>query len=145
LIKDDMQSLLLPLQLGYGTPRGVEAVVHSAHRYLSSLDVNSVMVKLDFSNAFNSIRRDKMLQSVWEKAPWIYPLVYTSYHQPSLLFFGQSSIRSAEGVQQGDPLGPLLFCLSIHDVLVNLQSEFKVFYLDDRTLGGSPEDVSVVS
>ena len=55
LIKEDMQSLLSPLQLGYGTPMEAEAVVHSAHRYLSSLDANSVMVKLDFSNAFNHL------------------------------------------------------------------------------------------
>ena len=48
---------------------------------------------------------------------------------------------SAEGVQQGDPLGPLLFCLSIHKIVSSLSSEFIVFYLDDGTLGGSFEDL----
>ena len=48
---------------------------------------------------------------------------------------------SAEGVQQGDPLGPLLFCLSIHDMITQLAADFKVFYLDDGSLGGSCEDV----
>ena len=99
------------------------------------------MIKLDFRNAFNSIRRDKMLHSVTTKAPELLPLAHCAYRHPSLLFFGKYSITSAEGVQQGDPLGPLLFCLAIHDLIVNLKSEFKVFYLDDGTLAGPVEDV----
>ena len=35
----------------------------------------------------------------------------------------------------------LLFCLTIHDILKNLRSEFGVFYLDDGTLGGSLDEV----
>ena len=50
-----------------------------------------------------------------------------------------STLGSAEGVQQGDPLGPLLFCLTIQPLLMKLQSAFKVFYLDDG--GGSAEDI----
>ena len=141
LIKDDMQSLLLPLQLGYGTPRGVEAVVHSAHRYLSSLDVNSVMVKLDFSNALNSIRRDKILQSYGRKhhgsTPWSTPHT-TNHPSCSLGNHPSSQLRKCNR-------GTLwaLFCSVFPSMmfLVNLQSEFKVFYLDNGTLGGSPEDV----
>ncbi len=55
-------------------------------------------------------------------------------------FLGDFTISTEEGVQQGDPLGPLLFCLAIHDN-VNLKSCFNVFYLDDGTLGGSVSDV----
>ena len=43
---------------------------------------------------------------------------------------------SEEGAQQGDPLGPLLFCLAIHDLLSPLQSELILGYLDDVTLDG---------
>ena len=50
-------------------------------------------------------------------------------------------VESAEGVQQGDPLGPLFFSLTIHHLLNQLSSEFKVFYLDDGTLGGTIEEV----
>ena len=137
---DDMRSLLAPLQLGSGTPSGAEAVVH-AHTYLSTMDEGHLMLKLDFRNAFNSIRRDKMLKSVQEKAQVIYPLVHAPYSTPSFLFFGDCIMQSAEGVQQGDPLGPLLFCLAIHDVVSNLRSEFTAFYLDDGTLDGSLEDI----
>ena len=44
-------------------------------------------------------------------------LVHSAYSSPSLLFWGDTSLRSAEGVQQGDPLGPLLFCLTIHHLV----------------------------
>ena len=52
-----------------------------------------------------------------------------------------SIILSEEGVQQGDPLGPLLFCLTLHPLPFQLQSELKIFYLDDGTVGGSTEIV----
>ena len=44
-------------------------------------------------------------------------------------------------MQQGDPLGPLLFSLSIHKLCAKLKSELAVFYLDDGTLGGNWEEV----
>ena len=50
-------------------------------------------------------------------------------------------IRSSEGVQQGDPLGPLLFCLVIQPLILQLKSEFRLFYLDDGTIGGSEPEV----
>ena len=45
--------------------------------------------------------------------------------------------------QQGDPLGPghLFFCLSIHDLMLQLESEFRAFYLDDGILGGSVSEI----
>ena len=55
--------------------------------------------------------------------------------------FGEDITPFSEGVQQGDPLGPLLFCLAVHDLVQQLQSEFNVFFLDDGTLGGSLEGV----
>ena len=57
----------------------------------------------------------------------------------SVLLWGKVEIASAEGIQQGDPIGPLLFCLSIHDFVSILKSEYKVFYLDDGTIGGTLE------
>jgi len=44
---------------------------------------------------------------------------------------------SAEGVQQGDPLGPLLFCMALDAPLKELQTEFISGYLDDVGMGDS--------
>ena len=60
---------------------------------------------------------------------------------------GKSVILSSESVQQGDPLEPLLFCLSIHHIYTQLKREFFIFYLDDGhedgidTVKGLPDDI----
>ena len=46
-----------------------------------------------------------------------------------------------EGVQEGDPLGPILFGLSIYQIQSWLQSELWLLYLDDITTGGSLEQI----
>ena len=62
----DMAHVLAPRQLGYGVWGGSEAAVHAARSFLKNMRSRSehAMVKLDFSNAFNSIRRDRMLEVV---------------------------------------------------------------------------------
>ena len=140
-VRDEMGALLAPVQLGYGTPMGAEAAVHAARVYLRNIQSGQVLLKVDFANVFNHIRRDKLLQSVLNEVPGIYWLVHAAYSTPSFLFFGSHTIDSAEGVQQGDPLGPLLFSLTIHHLVCYLKSDFGVFYLDDGTLGGNWQDV----
>ena len=50
-------------------------------------------------------------------------------------------IWSDSDVQQGDPLGPLLFSLAIHDIASSIKSNFDVWYLDDATIAGDPRSV----
>ncbi len=100
------------------------------------------MLKLDFKNAFNCLRRDKMLAAVSEKAPELFPLIHSAYGTPFSLFIGDTIIQSSEGIQQGDQLGPLLFCLTTMEIMEQLRSELIIFYLDDRTLGRSLEDIT---
>ena len=121
---------------------GVEAAVHAARAYLCHIQPGQLILKVDFQNAFNCIGRDKLLQSVLGEVLRLYHLVYTACSNPSFLFFGSHIIESAEGVQQGDSLGPLLFSLTVHHFLGSLRSEFKIFYLDDGTLGSDLHDVS---
>ena len=141
-VRDEIGSILFPKQLGFGVSHGIEAAVHAAREYLSNLETRSLVLKLDFQNAFNTLRRDKMLHAVLEKIPSIYPLAHCAYSTHSFLYYDQKGIiLSMEGVQQGDPLGPLLFCIAIHNLVVSIKSEFTIFYLDDGTLGGPVEDV----
>ena len=97
----------------------------------------SIVVKLDFSNAFNSLYRDRMLSSVSDTLPELLPYCNLAYAENSDLKFGRFSLRSEVGPQQGDPLGPLLFCLPLQDTLLNLHSPLVLGYLDDLTLGGA--------
>ena len=103
MVRDEMEPLLSPKQLGYGVKGGAEATVHATRSFLSSLAVGCAVVKLDFQNAFNSIHRDKMLEATRDLAPEIFPFVHSSYSSPSHLLCDDRLILSAEGVQQGDP------------------------------------------
>ena len=74
--------------------------------------------------------------------PELFPFIHSAYGTPSSLFIGDTVIQSAEGIQQGDPLGPLLFCLTTMEIMEQLRSELIIFYLDDGTLRGSVEDIT---
>ena len=64
LVREEITTLLCPRQLRYGIRDGAEAAVHTARQYLLNLQHNQAILKLDFKNAFNTIRRDVMLECV---------------------------------------------------------------------------------
>ena len=82
-------SYLSPHQLGVGTPGGCEAAVHAARRYLQSMTDKQVMVKLDFSNAFNSLHRSAMLQAVRDRIPELFSAT-PRMHTHRCCFTGQT-------------------------------------------------------
>lgn len=139
-------SELRPVQLGVGTPLGCEAAVHAARDFVTSAAENSehpsVLVKVDVRNAFNTLRRDILLKTVKDRCPEVYPLMFQAYGTPSPLYFGEHPILSARGVQQGDPLGPVAFALSVDACARSMTSPLNIWYLDDATLAGPAEVVA---
>ena len=97
-------SSLSPLQVGCGVPLGCEAAAHATRIYLQNIPSDHILIKLDFQNAFNSLRMDKMLDAVKNVVPEIFDFVSSAYACPLLLFCGDHTLLSAEGVQQGDTL-----------------------------------------
>ena len=59
-----------------------EALVHAARLYLLRMDSSRAFVKLNFKNAFNSIRRDMVLQAVAEHCPELLALATSAYGGP---------------------------------------------------------------
>ena len=140
---------------------GAEAAVHAVRTFITNnIDSNDhkVIVKLDMMNAFNSVRRDHVLQTCMDRTPEIAKLSFLAYSKPSSVIASVHSITSSTGVQQGDPIGPILFALAVDQIASGVDSELNVwylyelsgeialknnhyYYLDDATIGGSPESV----
>jgi hypothetical protein len=141
LVTEKCTEVLKPRQMGVGVKSGAEALVHAAQRFVGALPSDNMLVKLDFTNAFNCIRRDRMLEATAVHLPELLSYVSSVYSSPSSLFFGHYIVESAEGVQQGDPLGPLLYSLTTHSLLQAIKSEFTTGYLDDISIGGEVSSV----
>src|ERR1700730_4166886 len=88
-----LSSYLSPIQLGAGIPGGCEAAVHATRRFVESMPADHFVAKLDFTNAFNCLNRSRMLQEVHNMVPELYKFCHLTYSCPSILRFGQWSIR----------------------------------------------------
>ena len=145
---DLFRQALAPHQFGVAVSGGTEILVHTARLlYEKALDrPDFFLLKFDFRNAFNCISRQAFLDEVATKFPSLYPFVAQCYGAPSNLQFGDMILLSMCGVQQGDPLGPLLFCLAIHPILCKISEQCpnlvaNSWYLDDGVVAGPEEEV----
>ena len=82
-----------------------------------------------------------MLDIALRELPQYYRFLWQSYRHASHLNCQGETLSSECGVQQGDPLGPMLYSLVTLDMVKQLKSRLKAAYLDDITLAGTLEDV----
>ena len=132
---------LRPVQLGVSTSGGYEATAHAARHYVRDCRHKRVLLKIDMRIAFNSLRRDSFFSVACVRTPGLYNFLWQVYSSPTRLVFGEQGFASETAIQQGDPIGPALFALSVDEAAQGFQSEFNVWYLDDATLGDSLERV----
>ena len=116
--------------------------MHAGRRYAEDMPDDHVIVNLDFSNAFNSLPGDAMLKAIADRVSSIYRFCHLSYSQLSILKFNNHRIMSEEWPQQGDPLGGLLFCNTIHTPLSQMKAALVEGYMNDIILGGTRNDVA---
>ena len=119
-VQPDAIDILAPLQVGVGVKAGCEAVIHSVSHILEKPNLPLLSrwtLLIDFSNAFNSVSREHMFSSLRPTLPALSPWIEWCYYSQSILLLGDRSLLSCCGVQQGDPLGPLCFALTLQPVI----------------------------
>ncbi|ETO10858.1 hypothetical protein RFI_26519 [Reticulomyxa filosa] len=146
--KHKVQQAVGAKQFGINVPSGVEVFVHGfkAAVQWASKDKNRVAVKVDFKNAFNIIRRKKLLELVGSRIPSLFKYVHGCYGKHSSLFLPTGkTIPSCTGIQQGDPLSGALFAMVLADALENSLHNHACYwaaYHDDLTMAGTIDSVS---
>ena len=105
-------------------------------------------MKIDVRNAFNLVSRQALLDECRAHFPELLQWAAWCYGQHYLLWSPMETIMSESGVQQGDPLGPLLFCLVLQKVLSAIASDpiffdllFHAWYIDVGVISGSKQAV----
>ena len=105
------REILTPTQVGVGVE---DAVTHVAQAVRCAHDVcvpdpSSCILQIDVSNAFNTISRAAILDSVWSEFPSFGKWVEYSLCHAGFLFTESCTIMSTNEVQQGDPLDHSFF------------------------------------
>jgi hypothetical protein len=108
-------------------------------------DKDFVLAKIDLANAFNRLFRSRIDDAIAE-FPELARWAAFCYEGDSILWYGDAELRSEEGVQQGDPLGPFIFAAVLQPLIKEINIKFprlslNLWYLDDGVLAGSVADV----
>ena len=94
-VRNSARDLLCPLQVGVATRNGTEAVVHTARHWAQrhAGQAEQVLLKIDFSNAFNTVDRASLLRETRLRLPGLSPWAEWCYASlASFAFF--SSLAS---------------------------------------------------
>jgi hypothetical protein len=133
---------LQPHQCGVAMEGACETVAQGLQTFIQNeTGTTWAVLQVDLQNAFNVLDRRALLHAVRARAPELEGWARSTYATHSALYSHGHRMTSEQGVQQGDPLGPLFFALTWQEVVLALPKELllNVWYLDDGHLVGSVE------
>ncbi|KAL0219404.1 hypothetical protein P9112_005057 [Eukaryota sp. TZLM1-RC] len=147
-VKDKASTFLNPHQFGIKTIDGASVAAIASDTFFNA-EGNNFIFNLDFKNAFNSVKREAIFEVIKSDFPELSSFFFHFYGKESDLIFNSFGLKSFSGVKQGDPLGPLLFCLAIHKTLNIIKQKYPsikiVAYMDDISLIGSFDLLELVA
>ncbi|KAK3242347.1 hypothetical protein CYMTET_47966 [Cymbomonas tetramitiformis] len=152
--QDDELGGLRAAQIGVAVKGGADLGVHTVQ---AALDRHPewVCVKADARNAFNAVHREAMFEAIERDFPELWAWTDLCYGVEANLGFrlggaddsAMRFVKSKEGTQQGDPLGPLYLAGPLQMVLERVQERHPGMvisaYLDDAFLMGPPNIVAL--
>ena len=154
-IVDKVEEAISPHQYALKTKAGCETVAHIL-QVLSDADPDATVVSVDGIGAFDLISRNAMMQCVrrMDEGEQILPFIRAFCGQPSTYLWEDDVgevhiIPQGERGEQGDPLMPLLFCLSQHPALAAVSAGLRdcerlFAFHDDLYIVCRPERVGAV-
>ena len=135
-----LPDIFLPYnQVGVGIQGGLEVAVHSVNKFvkLHGDKEDLCCFKIDMKIAYNECCHTPFLTRLNKAFPELEPRVGWCYSCTGELRFGPNRVETTAGVQKGDPFGPLLYSLSILELLDKIGEIdgilLSVWYLNDRT------------
>ncbi len=75
--QDEVLERLLPHQMGVGVPNAAEIIAHAARAWAAGARADESLIMADFTNAFNTLDRQNILEEITVEAPVFLP--YANY------------------------------------------------------------------
>ena len=147
LLKPDIVEAAGSLQTCSGVESGIEAAVHAMALKFDDPKTQGIML-VDASNAFNSLHREKALDTVATRCPAFHQYLSNTYQAPTHQFITGSSegdfIMSEEGCTQGDNCAMAFYSIATSPIIQELHEKCdasQVWYADDSTGGGTLDEL----
>ncbi len=144
--KKELAEALGRRQFAVGTAAGAEVLGHSV-RALTEEDPALVLLCLDAKNAYGTASREKCLEALGRVAPELLPCADLFCRRTSQYLFWDAAgachrLTATSGVDQGDPLAPLLFACGLAPCLEVLEENLRQLA---RDRGLDPSRVKVLA
>ena len=126
---------LTPAQCGVGVPGGAESLGLAARNFAES-HPDWVVLKLDMSNAYGNVCREDALLALEKieteagKQPLLAYFQRVMLQGASVFVYnsdgGPVLIEAEDGVEQGDPAAPAMFCVSFAGALAQMRARIEL-------------------